>query len=111
MALPGSGLNESIGKHFRTVSRVNSRVPIALEWTDAGNSLRVEGVTLDVSSKGCLAVVPQGFSVGQRMRVVNLVTNQGCDAVLVWRGHEGRSGWELGLELQDPPVDFWSLDF
>ncbi len=111
MALPGSELNENAEKNFRTVSRVNSRVPIAVEWTEASNSLRAEGVTLDVSSKGCLAVMPQGFAVGQRMRVVNLVTNQGCDAVLVWRGHEGRTGWELGLELKDPPVDFWSLDF
>ncbi|MBZ5701501.1 MAG: PilZ domain-containing protein [Acidobacteriia bacterium] len=111
MALLGSGLNESTDKHYRTASRVNSRVPIAVEWTDAGNDLRVEGVTLDVSSKGCLAVVPQGFTVGQHLRVVNLVTNQGCAAAVVWRGHEGRNGWELGLELQNPPADFWSLEF
>jgi len=30
---------------------------------------------------------------------------------LVWRGHEGRTGWELGLELRDPSPDFWGLEF
>jgi hypothetical protein len=32
-----------------------------------------------------------------------------ADAILVWRGHEGRTGWELGLELQD--TEFRGMDF
>jgi len=56
-------------------------------------------------------VVPQGFNVGQKLRLVNLTNQISCDAVLVWRGHEGRTGWELGLELQEPSPDFWGLDF
>ena len=111
MAPVNSGVTESSLKHFRTVARVNSRVPVAVEWTADGKALRAEGVTLDVSTKGCLAVVPQGFAVGQSLRLINLANKQGCDAVLVWRGHEGHSGWELGLELLDPPTDFWNLEF
>jgi hypothetical protein len=42
---------------------------------------------------------------------VNLVNKNICKAILVWRGHEGRAGWELGLELQNPPEDYWGLDF
>jgi hypothetical protein len=30
---------------------------------------------------------------------------------LIWRGHEGRTGWELGLELQDAGEEFWGVDF
>jgi hypothetical protein len=90
--------------------RVNSRVPVAVEWTDAGRVLRAEGYTVDTSTKGCLAVVPQPFAVGQRLKVVNLLNKNMCDAVLVWRGHEGRSGWELGLELQGADLDFWGVD-
>ena len=96
--------------HIRNSGRVNSRVAVAVEWNDAGKKLRAEGHTADISSKGCLAIIPQGFVVGQKLRLFNLTNQNSCEAVLVWRGHEGRKGWELGLELQDATLDFWGLD-
>lgn len=98
-------------EHLRSVVRVNSRVPVAVEWTEGEQKRRVEGVTMDVSVKGCMAVVPQALAIGQRLRLVNKITGQGAEAVLIWRGHECRTGWELGLELQEPPYDFWGLEF
>ncbi|HET8923842.1 MAG TPA: PilZ domain-containing protein [Candidatus Acidoferrum sp.] len=96
--------------HARSTGRLNSRVAVAIEWSEAGQNLRAEGYTVDISPKGCLAVIPQGFSVGQKLKLVNLINQISCEAILIWRGHEGRTGWELGLELQDPSVDFWGLD-
>jgi hypothetical protein len=98
-------------RHIRSSGRMNSRVAVAVEWEEAGRNLRAEGYTVDIASKGCLAVVPQGFPVGQRLRLINLINQISCQAVLVWRGHEGRTGWELGLELEEPTADFWGLDF
>jgi hypothetical protein len=98
-------------KHIRAGVRLNSRVAVAVEWTEGGRTLRAEGYTVDISPKGCLAIFPQGFTVGQRLRLINLTNQSASDSVLVWRGHEGRSGWELGLELQRTPADFWGLDF
>lgn len=98
-------------RHIRGSGRLNSRVAVAVEWTDGGRNLRSEGYTADISAKGCLAVVPQDFPLGQRLRLVNLLNQISCEAVLIWRGHEGRTGWELGLELQEPSPDFWGLDF
>jgi hypothetical protein len=98
-------------KQIRAGIRLNSRVPVAVEWTEGGRSIRAEGYTVDISPKGCLAIFPQGFTVGQRLRLINLTNQSLCNAVLVWRGHEGRSGWELGLELEKTPPDFWGLDF
>lgn len=97
-------------KHMRAGVRLNSRVAVAVEWTEGGRELRAEGYTVDIGPKGCLAVVPQGFPVGQKLRLVNRINDKRCEVVLVWRGHEGRSGWELGLELQEPPVEFWGVD-
>jgi hypothetical protein len=102
---------EERGKHIRESGRLNSRVPIAVEWAEGGQAQRAEGYTKDVSSKGCLAIVPQGFVVGQRLCLVNLTNRKAAEAVLVWRGHEGPGGWELGLELQQPSEEFWGLDF
>jgi len=98
-------------KYTRAVARLNSRVAIAVEWIEDGRTLRAEGYTADVSPKGCLAIVPQGFVVGQRMRLINLINKNASEAVLVWRGHEGRAGWELGLELEGRAGDFWGLEF
>jgi hypothetical protein len=97
-------------KYTRAVARLNSRVNLAVEWTEDGRNLRAEGFTVDVSAKGCLAIVPQGFTVGQKLRVVNMLNNKMSDAVLIWRGHEGRQGWEMGLELVQPPEGFWGIE-
>jgi hypothetical protein len=104
------GLSERM-KHLRAGARVNSRVPISVEWTEANARHSVTGWTVDIGAKGCLAIVPQGFAIGQRLRLVNLVNKNAVDAVLIWRGHEGRTGWELGLELQGPGEEFWGVDF
>ena len=98
-------------RDIRSSGRLNSRVAVAVEWTGEGHSLRAEGYTVDIGAKGCLAIVPQGFAVGQKLRLINLTNQVSCEAVLVWKGHEGRAGWELGLELLEPSPDFWGLDF
>src|SRR5512137_2480511 len=98
-------------QNVRVGVRVNSRVPLAVEWTESSRVMRAEGYTVDASAKGCLAVIPQGFAVGQRLKLINLINKNECEAVLIWRGHEGRTGWELGLELQEASMDFWGLDF
>src|SRR5258707_1903317 len=43
-------------KHIRAGIRLNSRVAVAVEWTEDGKSHRTEGYTVDISPKGCLAI-------------------------------------------------------
>jgi PilZ domain-containing protein len=97
--------------YMRSARRVNSRVKVAVEWDEKGETRRAEGYTVDISPKGCLAVVPQGFAVGQKMKLLNSVNGRVSEATLIWRGHEGRTGWELGLELVNAPAEFWGVDF
>jgi hypothetical protein len=98
-------------KKMRGGFRVNSRVRIAVEWIDDEKILRAEGYTMDIGSKGCLAIVPQRLAVGQKLRIINLLNGVSCPALLIWRGHEGSKGWELGLELENAPQEFWGLEF
>jgi hypothetical protein len=122
--LPGQGVEDFVEimnetayalkmqqQQIRAGMRVNSRVRVTLEWDESGKTHAVSGYTVDISPKGCLAVVPQGFAVGQKMRMRNSINGNESEARLIWRGHEGRTGWELGLELDNPPGDFWGLDF
>ncbi|HEV2521770.1 MAG TPA: hypothetical protein VGT24_05255 [Candidatus Acidoferrales bacterium] len=90
--------------------RVNSQVPIALEWHAGGKSLRKEAQTRVVGPYGCLVVLQQHLEVEQKIRVTNLVSKQTISAIVVWRGHEGAEGWELGIELVNPKMGFWGLD-
>lgn len=98
-------------QYMRAGSRVNSRVKVLLEWNEVDETHCVEAYTIDVSPKGCLAIGPQGFTLGQKLRVRNRTNQKESDATLIWRGHEGRKGWELGLELVNPPLDFWGVEF
>lgn len=98
--------------YLRTGVRVNSRVKVAVESKkDEGAERRAEGHTMDISAYGCMAIVPAEFAVGEAVTLTNLINAKKCDAVLVWRGHHGTSGWELGLQLKQPSADFWDLEF
>lgn len=96
---------------LRAGARLNSRVAVAVEWVDDGQSQRAEGFTVDVGPKGCLAIVQHKFTVGQKLQLVNMTNQKTSEAVLIWRGHERQTGWELGLEIQDKTVDFWGIEF
>jgi hypothetical protein len=91
--------------------RMNSRVPVAIEWDDPANgTLREEAFTRVVSPYGCLVVLPKSLAIDQRLRVFNVATQQSIPAVVVWQGSERSDGWELGIALTQPPPDFWGVD-
>ena len=96
---------------MRAGIRLNSRVNILVEWKEHGQAFSVAGSTVDISPRGCLAIVAQAFPVGQKMVLTNTLNGNSAEATLIWRGHERRQGWELGLELQNPAVDFWGVEF
>jgi hypothetical protein len=98
------------GREKRRGVRLNSRVPIALEWDAGGQMHRGETKTCVIGPYGCLTVLPQDLQVDQRIQVVNLVSSKALPAVIVWRGHQGAEGWELGIELINPDMGFWGLD-
>jgi hypothetical protein len=98
------------GREKRRGVRLNSRVPIAVEWDAGGQMHRGETKTRVVGPYGCLTVLAQDLQVDQRIQVVNLVSSKVLPAVIVWRGHQGAEGWELGIELINPDMGFWGLD-
>jgi len=98
-------------QHIRAGARLNSRVDVEVMWTEGGETRTAAGYTVDIGPKGCLAIVPQGFGVGQKLLLRNGGNQKESEATLIWRGHEGRTGWELGLELVNAPEDFWGVEF
>jgi len=91
--------------------RVNSQVPITVQWHSGGEMLRKEARTRVVGPYGCLVVLPENLDIKQELQLTNLVSKESNPAVVVWRGPERAEGWEVGIELVDPHMDFWGLDF
>ena len=99
-------------KKKRRGIRLNSRVPVAIEWqkTETDGSCREEAFTRVVGPYGCLVVLRERLELEQSLRIVNLATNEANSAVIVWKGNERPDGWELGIELIHPAMDFWGLE-
>lgn len=93
---------------MRSCKRVNSRIPVLLAWSDEGRERTLQGFTADVGRQGCLVVAPEFAPLNLRVRLTNQVTRQTADAVVVWK-EQNSEAWELGLELFNPPENFWSL--
>lgn len=91
--------------------RLNSRVPVRIEWNQTdGAATQHEAHTRVISPYGCLVVLPQDLSLDQGVQLINLVTSQSLPALVVWKGKPRAEGFELGIELQDPEMDFWGLE-
>lgn len=91
--------------------RMNSRVPVALVWRDAaGSSLRDQAHTRIINPYGCLVVFPKDIPLEQEVEVINLASNQSNPGVVVWRGKARPEGYELGIELVDPSMEFWGIE-
>ena len=110
LSKPGASTTPLTGREKRRGQRVNSRVPVAIEWDLGGTLQRGEAHTRIVGPYGCLVVLPQGLNLDQQVQVTNLVSSQSNPAVIVWRGSERSEGWELGIELIKPEMNFWGLD-
>jgi hypothetical protein len=91
--------------------RMNSRVPVAIEWNGRAGPLHFEtGFTRVVNNYGCLLVSPRELELQQRLRVTNLATRQCADGVVVWKGMQRPDGWDMGVELVAADLDFWGVD-
>jgi hypothetical protein len=109
-------LSEGLPRDIRTRRkrrgpRMNSRVPVTIEWNGRAGPLHFEsGFTRVINCYGCLLVSPKEIDVQQQLRVTNLATRRAADGVVVWKGIQRDDGWDLGIELVAAELDFWGVD-
>lgn len=91
--------------------RLNSRVPISIEWENSTGVRRCERAhTRVVGPYGCLVVLPDELALLQEVQLTNLVSDRSNRAIVVWCGPKRAEGWELGIALVQPEPDFWGLE-
>jgi hypothetical protein len=102
----GAGYREN-----RRGRRMNSRVPVRLEWDSAGSGrVTVETVTRVVNPYGCMMILRHSLDLNHRVALTNLSTQSSNAAVVVWKGNPQPDGWEYGVELVAPEMDFWDIE-
>jgi hypothetical protein len=99
-------------KEKRRGHRMNSRVPVRLEWDSRfGKRVKVEAHTRVVNPYGCMVVLEHDLPLEHRVALTNVPMNTSNAAVIVWKSDERREGgWEYGVELVAPAMDFWGLE-
>lgn len=106
--------SKQAGARFREKrrgQRMNSRVPVRLEWTTVGGERQqVDAHTRVVNPYGCMLVLKHSLEVEHRVVLTNLASNASNAAVIVWKGGARPDGWEYGIELIAPEMDFWGLE-
>jgi len=109
-------LGEDLPRDIRTRTkrrglRMNSRVPVTIEWNGSPGPLKFEaGFTRVVNTYGCLLVSPREIDIRERVRLTNLATRQMADGVVVWKGAQRPDGWDLGVEFVSADLNFWGVD-
>jgi len=98
-------------RHRRAGIRLNSRINLRVEWKEHRQTLSADGYTVDISPKGCLAIVAQGFPLGQKMVVTNGLNGKSAEATLIWRGtRDGRVGsWDWSWRARQRIFGEWSF--
>jgi hypothetical protein len=99
-------------KEKRRGHRMNSRVPVRLEWdSSSGERTFVETHTRVVNPYGCMVILEQDLELEQRVALTNQAMNTSNAAIVVWKSDERpEGGHEYGVELVAPSMDFWGLE-
>jgi hypothetical protein len=57
-----------------------------------------------------MVVLQHSLVLEQRVALTNLAVNSSNAAVIVWKGNARPDGWEYGIELVAPEMDFWGIE-
>jgi len=90
--------------------RMNSRVRVRAEWEASGARCTAEAVTRVVNPYGCMVIFKETLDLNHRLSLTNLATGTANAAVIVWKGNPRPEGWEYGIELVAPDMDFWGME-
>jgi hypothetical protein len=91
---------------LRSHKRAVASLRFQVEWDEDNRCRRANGITVDVSHSGCMAVVGADLPLRRKVRLIVPETGRSAQAEVVWRGHEA---WDLGIALAEPDPSFWGV--
>jgi len=91
---------------LRSHKRAAASLRFEVEWDEDHGLCRANGITIDVSHSGCMAVVGADLPLRRKVRLVVPETGRSAQGEVVWRGHEA---WDIGIALAEPDPSFWGV--
>lgn len=91
---------------MRSHKRAVASLRFQVEWEDEDKPRRANGITVDVSHSGCMAVVGADLPLHRSVKVVLPEHGRSAQGEVVWRGHEA---WDVGIALKEPDPAFWGV--
>ena len=91
---------------MRSHKRATASLRLRLEWEEGEARRTANGLTVDVSHSGCMAVIGADVPLRRQVKVVLAETGRSTVGEIVWRGHEA---WEVGIALDQPDASFWGV--
>jgi len=94
----------------RRMPRVLMEVPVMVRWIDRDGRPHTEpSATQVVNAYGALVRLKNPLGLGQELEIINLKTQVGARARVVWVGSRARGGGVgIGVELGNPDPDSWT---
>jgi hypothetical protein len=89
---------------MRSHKRAVASQRFLVEWEEGEQRRCANGITVDVSDSGCMAVVGADLPLRRQVRLVLPGTGRSAQGEVVWRGHEA---WDVGIALAKPDPSFW----
>ena len=106
---PASTLSHQFEERWakmRSHKRAVASLRFLVEWEDGESRRCANGVTVDVSHSGCMAVVGADLPLRRKVRLVLPEAGRSTLGEVVWRGHEA---WDIGIALTEPDASFWGV--
>jgi PilZ domain len=91
---------------LRSHKRAVASLRFQVEWEEDDKRRRANGITVDVSHSGCMAVVGADLPLRRKVRLIVPTTGRTAQGEVVWRGHEA---WDIGIALAKPDPSFWGV--
>ena len=91
---------------MRSHPRATASLRLRLEWDEGEARRTANGLTVDVSHSGCMAVIGADVPLRRQVKLMLPETGRAASGEVVWRGHEA---WEVGIALDQPDAFFWGV--
>ena len=91
---------------LRSHKRAVASLRFQVEWDEDNSRRCANGITVDVSHSGCMAVVGADLPLRRKVRLTVPETGRSAQGEVVWRGHEA---WDIGIALSEPDPSFWGV--
>ena len=91
---------------MRSHPRATASLRLRLEWDEGEARRTANGLTVDVSHSGCMAVIGADVPRRRQVKLILAETGRAASGEVVWRGHEA---WEVGIALHEPDAAFWGV--